>query len=55
MINFADCPQETLKREIREELDAEIEVKELLETVEWHCSCFFKNFEGNDDLVWFIL
>ena len=29
------CPQEALKREIREELDAEIEVKELLETVEW--------------------
>ena len=28
-------PQEALKREIREELDAEIEVKELLETVEW--------------------
>ena len=30
-----ECPQEALKREIREELDAEIEVKELLETVEW--------------------
>ena len=30
-----ESPQEALKREIREELDAEIEVHELLETVEW--------------------
>ena len=30
-----ESPQEALKREIREELDAEIEVKELLETVDW--------------------
>ena len=30
-----ESPQEALKREIREELDAEIEVNELLETVEW--------------------
>ena len=30
-----ESPQAALKREIREELDAEIEVKELLETVEW--------------------
>ncbi len=30
-----ECPQEALVREIREELDAEIDVKELLETVEW--------------------
>lgn len=30
-----ESPQEALKREIREELDAEIDVKELLETVEW--------------------
>ena len=30
-----ESPQEALKREIREELDAEIEVRELLETVEW--------------------
>lgn len=30
-----ESPQEALKREIREELDAEVEVKELLETVEW--------------------
>ena len=34
-IESGECPQEALKREIREELDAEIEVKELLETVEW--------------------
>ena len=34
-IENGECPQEALKREIREELDAEIEVKELLETVEW--------------------
>lgn len=30
-----ESPQEALRREIREELDAEIEVGELLETVEW--------------------
>ena len=30
-----ESPREALKREIREELDAEIEVGELLETVEW--------------------
>ena len=30
-----ESPQMALKREIREELDAEIEVKELLQTVEW--------------------
>ena len=30
-----ELPREALKREIREELDAEIEVEELLETVEW--------------------
>ena len=30
-----ECPQEALVREIREELDADIEVGELLETVEW--------------------
>lgn len=30
-----ESPQEALKREIREELDAEIQVNELLETVEW--------------------
>ena len=28
-------PQEALKREINEELDADIQVNELLETVEW--------------------
>ena len=30
-----ESPQEALKREIHEELDAAVEVKELLETVEW--------------------
>ena len=30
-----ETPQEALRREIREELDADIEVGELLETVEW--------------------
>ena len=30
-----ESPREALKREIREELEAEIEVGELLETVEW--------------------
>lgn len=34
-IEAGETPQVALKREIREELDAEIEVKELLETVEW--------------------
>jgi 8-oxo-dGTP diphosphatase len=34
-IENGEYPQEALRREIREELDAEIEVKELLETVEW--------------------
>ena len=30
-----ESPQEALKREINEELDADIQVNELLETVEW--------------------
>ena len=34
-IEPGECPQEALVREIREELDADIEVGELLETVEW--------------------
>lgn len=34
-IEDGECPQEALVREIREELDAEIEVGELIETVEW--------------------
>lgn len=34
-IENGECPQEALKREIREELDAEISVGELFETVEW--------------------
>ena len=35
-----ESPQEALKREIREELDADVLVKELLETVEWDYSNF---------------
>ena len=34
-IESGECPKEALVREIREELDAEIEVGDLLETVEW--------------------
>lgn len=34
-IESGECPQEALVREIREELDAEIEVGDLLETIEW--------------------
>ena len=34
-IERGECPQEALVREIREELDAEIAVGDLLETVEW--------------------
>ena len=34
-IEHGESPQEALKREIREELDAEIEVDTLLRTVEW--------------------
>jgi len=34
-IESGECPREALVREIREELDAEIEVGDLLETVEW--------------------
>ena len=34
-IEAVETPQEALRREIREELDADIKVGELLETVEW--------------------
>ena len=34
-IESGECPMEALIREIREELDAEIEVGQLLDTVEW--------------------
>lgn len=34
-IESGECPEEALVREIREELDAEISVRDLLETVEW--------------------
>lgn len=35
-IEPGESPKEALKREIHEELDAEIEVGELLQTVEWN-------------------
>lgn len=35
-----ESPQDALRREIREELDAEIEVGRLLETVEWDYPAF---------------
>ena len=34
-IESGECPKDALVREIREELDAEIEVGQLLDTVEW--------------------
>lgn len=39
-IEAGECPQEALVREIKEELDAEIEVGELIETVEWDYPAF---------------
>ena len=39
-IEPGECPQEALKREIKEELDAEIAVGDLLETVEWDYTTF---------------
>ena len=39
-IESGECPKEALVREIREELDAEIEVGQLLETVEWDYPSF---------------
>lgn len=39
-IEAGECPQDALKREIKEELDAEISVGELLDTVEWDYPAF---------------
>ena len=39
-IEPGECTQDALKREIKEELDAEIEVGDLLETVEWDYPTF---------------
>ena len=39
-IETGECPQEALKREIMEELEAEIVVGNLLETVEWDYPTF---------------
>ena len=35
-----ESPQEALKREIKEELDAEIEIGELIDTIEWDYPTF---------------
>ena len=39
-IEEGECPQEALRREIREELDAEISVGALLDTIEWDYPTF---------------
>ncbi len=39
-IESGECPQEALRREIREELDAEITVDGLLGTIEWDYPAF---------------
>lgn len=39
-IEPGECPREALKREIKEELDAEISVGELLQTIEWDYPTF---------------
>ena len=39
-IEAGECPQEALRREIKEELDADISIGELLDTVEWDYPTF---------------
>ena len=39
-IEPGECPQEALKREIKEELDAEISIGDILETIEWDYPTF---------------
>lgn len=39
-IEIGECPQEALKREIKEELNADISVGELLDTIEWDYPTF---------------
>ena len=65
-IEAGECPQEALIREIREELEAEIQVGELIEIIEWdypdfhltmHCfSCFLTSesihLNEHEDSAW---
>ena len=39
-IELGECPQDALKREIREELEAEISVGPILDTIEWDYPTF---------------
>lgn len=39
-IESGECPQEALKREIKEELEAEISVGQLIDSVEWDYPTF---------------
>lgn len=39
-IEEGECPEDALKREIKEELDAEIDIKEFLDTIEWDYPTF---------------
>ena len=39
-IETGECPQEALKREIMEELEAEVTIGDLLQTVEWDYPTF---------------
>ena len=57
-IEEGETPQEALKREIKEELDTEITVGELIDTVEYdypnfHLSmeCFACELEGNQEIT----
>lgn len=57
-IESGETPQEALIREIKEELDTEIEVKDFLETVEYdypefHLSmdCFFCNIKSGEPVL----
>ncbi len=47
-VEEGESPQDALKREIREELDTEIEVGDLIETVEWD----YPQFHLSMDCFW---